>query len=157
MATVQFQITGGQVTPVIAMPISATILDLKERIQLFTDIEMARQTLRFNDRELTNDQTISHYSFGEFAQLVLDVKPLDNEPKFDILVKSCNEQSKLIRVKETTLVGELRSKIERRFGIPGKLMNLYRLSEDMKDDFPLSAYYVCEGCQVEVVTNIEPR
>ncbi|KAK0604408.1 hypothetical protein LWI29_015381 [Acer saccharum] len=158
MATVQFRISGGQVTPEITMPISATILDLKERIQLFTDICMTRQTLRFNNQELTNDRTISHYEFGQFATLVLGVKPLDDRyPKFFILVKSCNEQSKLIRVKETTLVGDLRSKIERHFGIPGKLLSLFRLSQEMKDEFPISAYYVCAGSQVEVVINIEPR
>ncbi|KAK3211217.1 hypothetical protein Dsin_015923 [Dipteronia sinensis] len=110
MATVQFRITGGEVTPEITMPISATILDLKERIQLFTGIVMTRQTLRFNNQELTNDRTIGHYGFGQFATLVLDVKPLNDQfPKFYILVKSCNEQSKMIKVKETTLVGDLRS------------------------------------------------
>ncbi|KAK1587890.1 hypothetical protein Q3G72_017961 [Acer saccharum] len=158
MATVQFRITGGEVTPEITMPISATVLDLKERIQLFTGIVMTRQTLRFNNQELTNDRTISHYGFGQFATLVLDVKPLNDQfPKFYILAKYGNEQSKMIKVKETTLVGDLRSKIERQFGIPGKLMSLYRLSHEMNDDFPLSAYYVCAGCEVEVVINTESR
>ncbi|KAH9790060.1 hypothetical protein KPL71_003270 [Citrus sinensis] len=156
MAMVHFAITGGEVIPEIEMPMFATILDLKETIEEILDVDVARQTLNFNNQVLTNDQTIGHLNLGPFAALALVVTPLAGQPKFNILVKSINEEIN-IRVKETTLVVDLKRKLERRCGILFEKITLHRLSKEMEDDFPLSAYYVCEGSEVEMTTKIEPR
>lgn len=71
-------------------------------------------------------------------------------------MKSINEEIN-IRVKETTLVVDLKRKLERRRGILIEKITLHRLSKEMEDDFPLSAYYVCEDSEVEMTTKIEPR
>lgn len=156
MAMVHFTITGGEVIPEIEMPMFAPILDLKERIEEILDVDVARQTLNFNNQVLTNDQTIGHLNLGPFAALALVVTPLAGQPKFNILVKSINEEIN-ITVKETTLVVDLKRKLERRRGILIEKITLHRLSKEMGDDFPLSAYYVCEGSEVEMTTKIEPR
>lgn len=156
MAMVHFAITGGEVIPEIEMPMFATILDLKETIEEILDVDVARQTLNFSNQVLTNDQTIGHLNLGPFAALGLVVTPLAGQPKFNILVKYINEEIN-IRVKETTLVVDLKRKLERRCGILTEKITLHRLSKEMEDDFPLSAYYVCEDSEVEMTTKIEPR
>ncbi|KAK3211216.1 hypothetical protein Dsin_015922 [Dipteronia sinensis] len=62
-ATVLFTITGGEVVPEIKMPVSATILKLKKKIESVLNLKAERQTLRYDNEELNNDRTIAYYDF----------------------------------------------------------------------------------------------
>ncbi|KAJ4724374.1 Ubiquitin domain-containing protein [Melia azedarach] len=148
-------ISGGQVVPEIEMPISATILQLKERIEAVINILVLRQTLSFNDNVLRNDQTIDEFNFGKFATVVLDVQPLAGQPKFNIFVQSSAEEVTAISVRETTLVAALKRKIEKSCGVLAKNVSLYHLSKEMEDEFPLCAYYVCPGSEVEMTISMD--
>ncbi|KAK1587329.1 hypothetical protein Q3G72_011798 [Acer saccharum] len=155
-ATVLFTITGGEVVPEIEMPVSATVLELKKKIELVLNLKVERQTLRYDNEELNNDQSIAYYDFKKnVATLVLHFKLLSGKPKFNILVKSNREEFNL-KVKETTLVAELKKKVEKHsYSI--KYLDLYHLSTKMDDDdLPLSAYYVSEGSEIDVKHKFHP-
>lgn len=155
------RIEGRKLVPDISLPWSATVLDLKEHIQFLLDVKIERQTLKANGEVLVSDQIVGE----EYIHTVfLEVSPLAGDPEFEIVLDYEGEEIK-VRVKETTLVGELKGKIERRWGSPGKHRSLhrlslvgnqsfllYRLSTQMEDHLPLSAYYVSEGSRIEVKT-----
>ncbi|KAL5831759.1 hypothetical protein ACOSQ4_017113 [Xanthoceras sorbifolium] len=119
--TVLFKITGGEVIPEIEMLETATILDLKKRIESVLNLKAERQILRtYDNQELNNDRTIAHYDFKK-------------------------------NVKETTLVGDLIKKIEKRLICSSKYINLYHLSTKLEEeDLPLTTYYISEGSEIEV-------
>ncbi|KAJ4724367.1 Ubiquitin domain-containing protein [Melia azedarach] len=152
-ATVKFKITGGEVVPEIEMLASATIFDLKKKIESILEVGVSRQTLRFNNQVLTNERKIERYNFSQSATLVLLVAPLPGHPRLKICVKSPYELSSNIRVKETTLVADLKKEISDRWIVAAKSMTLYRLSTKMEEDLPVSDYYVCEGSKIEVRYN----
>ncbi|KAL5766386.1 hypothetical protein ACOSP7_017003 [Xanthoceras sorbifolium] len=151
-ATVLFKITGGEVIPEIEMLETATILDLKKRIESVLNLKAERQILRtYDNQELNNDRTNAHYDFKKnVATLVLHFKPLPGKSKFNILVKVGDDEFNL-KVKETTLVGDLIKKIEKRLICSSKYMNLYHLSTKLEEeDLPLTTYYISEGSEIEV-------
>ncbi|KAK0588597.1 hypothetical protein LWI29_003049 [Acer saccharum] len=150
-ATVLFTITGGEVIPEIEMPVSATILELKKKIESVLNLKAERQTLRHDNEELNNDRTIAYYDFKKnVATLVLHFKPLLGKPKFDITLKEGDDEFN-VKVKETTSVADLIKKIEKCMGCSIKYMNLYHLSTKIEEeDLPITAYYIFEGSEIEV-------
>ncbi|KAK3185215.1 hypothetical protein Dsin_032501 [Dipteronia sinensis] len=150
-ATVLFTITGGEVIPEIEMPVSATIFELKKKIESVLNLKVERQTLRHDNEELNNGRTIAYYDFQKnVATLVLHFKPLSGKPKFNITLKDGNEEFN-VKVKETTLIGDLIKKIEKCMGCSIKYMNLYHLSTKIEEeDLPITAYYISEGSEIEV-------
>ncbi|KAK2662841.1 hypothetical protein Ddye_001415 [Dipteronia dyeriana] len=150
-ATVLFTITGGEVIPEIEMPVSATILELKKKIESVLNLKAERQTLRHDNEELNNDRTIAYYNFKKnVATLVLHFKPLSGKPKFNITVKDGDDEFN-VKVKETTLIADLIKKIEKCTGYSIKYMNLYHLSTKIEEeDLPITAYYISEGSKIEV-------
>ncbi|KAK0606055.1 hypothetical protein LWI29_033678 [Acer saccharum] len=127
------------------MPVSATVLELKKKIELVLNLKVERQTLRYDNEEINNDQSIAYYDFKKnVATLVLHFKLLSGKPKFNLLVKSNREEFN-VKVKETTLVAEVKKKVEKHsYSI--KYLDFYHLSTKMDDDdLPLSAYYVSEA------------
>lgn len=149
--TVKFKILGGEITPEIEIPVSATIPDLKTRIETILGIAVGRQTLRYNNRELVNDQKIQHYNFGRAAELILKVTPPAGRPRFNISAKSNYNAQVKVKVKETTRVSKLKKKLEEHWIFSTEDLTLYRLGQEMEDDFPLSAYYISEGAHIEGV------
>lgn len=152
---VVFRITGGELQPEIEVPAEATFLDLKDLIQSRLDIKVSRQMLMFNDKELRDDQIIAQLGV-DFAPLLLVVAPLSGQPKFCIIVESSIKDF-IVKVRETYTVSHLKMKIQKQSGILFNNMRLYRLSEEMDDDLPLSAYYVCHGSKVEMIYGLDPR
>ncbi|KAI9164734.1 hypothetical protein LWI28_001051 [Acer negundo] len=155
-ATVLFAITGGEVVPEIEMPVSGTIFELKKKIESVLNLKVERQTLRYDNEELINDRSTAYYDFKKnVATLVLHFKLLSGKQKFNILVKSNREEFN-VKVKETTLVAELKNKIEKHsYSI--KYLDFYHLSTKMDaDDLPLSAYYVSEGSEIKVKHKFHP-
>lgn len=156
LVMVLFRIVGGEVRPEIEMPASATILVLKERIKEILNVEVTRQTLWLGDILLENDRIIDSYDFAQFVMINLIVTPFLGQPKVNILVKSSNKVEH-IRMRETKKVAELKNKISRRWGIPVRKMTLHRLSKEMDDNLPLSAYYINQDSEVEVRVHVEAR
>ncbi|KAJ4724376.1 Ubiquitin domain-containing protein [Melia azedarach] len=161
MAAIVLRFTGKELIPVMEIPLSATINELKERIEALLDVHVTRQTLSFNRETLRDDKTVGYYfsNLLPHATVALAVQTLQGEPDFNISVKF-EEDMIDVRVKETTLVYDLKGMIERRSGILSKHMKLLRLGTEMVDHFPISSYYVCgegEGSQVELTLNINPR
>ncbi|KAJ7976931.1 Ubiquitin domain-containing protein [Quillaja saponaria] len=150
-----FTITGGEVVPEIEMPPSATILDLKQRTKEELDVEVDRQTLLYNQMELSNEHPIE-YVYQEFVTLNLVVTPLVGQPKINVVVRSSTAEG-FVRIKETYTVADFKRKIERLWGIPTEKIILRRLSQEMEDNLWLSAYYVNEGSEVEVIVIVDPR
>ncbi|KAK0590138.1 hypothetical protein LWI29_023134 [Acer saccharum] len=158
-ATVLFKITGGVMIPEIEMPISATILELKKKIESVLKLKAERQTLRHHNQELNNGRTIAYYDFKKnVATLVLHFKPLPGKPKFNVLVKSKYDEFN-VKVKETTLVADLFKEIEKRLRYSLiKNYNVYHLSTKIEEeDLPVTAYYICEGSNIEVKLKIWDR
>ncbi|KAJ4724369.1 Ubiquitin domain-containing protein [Melia azedarach] len=150
-----FVIVGGQVKPEIEMPSHATILQLKRKIEEIVKITVSRQTLRYNGNVLENNKAISEFRFGNSATLDLSVQPLTQLRKFPVFVNSDDREFMDIWVKERTLVASLKRKIEKHGGILAKHVNLYHLATKMEDDFPLSAYYIYPGSDVEMTVSID--
>jgi hypothetical protein len=80
LAMVLLRIIGGELEPEIEMPASATILELKERINELLNVEVARQTLWYSYTRLENNCSIESYGFGQFTWLALRVNPLMAQP-----------------------------------------------------------------------------
>ncbi|GAV75803.1 ubiquitin domain-containing protein [Cephalotus follicularis] len=154
--TVTLRIGGGEVIHEIETSLTHMLIHLKSLIEGQMGIALDRQTLWFNDEELRNDRTIESYGFEQHDTIKLVVEPLPGDPKVEVVVRSHIKEER-IRVKETYTVGDLKRKIERRWGILSSYITLTRMSKEMEDDMPLSAYYVCEGSLVELVINREPR
>ncbi|KAJ4843807.1 hypothetical protein Tsubulata_009995 [Turnera subulata] len=179
MVLLNFTITGGEVTPQIQMLSTATVLQMKQRIEMILGVPILRQTLKHRSMELRNDETFEYYGLfgGTGAGMVaagtssassnanydvqLTVAPLPGDPKFPILVvRSPNAESHAlpVNVRETYTVADLRRKLERRMGIFGSELTLFRLYQLMDQPFlPLSRYFVCAGCTIKVVVAIDGR
>ena len=145
---ITFEIMGGEVVPEIQMPSSATILDLKLKIQEDLDVKVKRQTLRFHHINLSDEDLISDYAFDSLTSVYLSVVP-EPEKEFFIVLKSRTRPTANVRVKESYKVKELKSKIKKLWGIEKKNISLFRLWERMDDDDDfLYSYYVYEGSEV---------
>lgn len=153
----RIKIAGGEVIPEIAIPPSATVLELKERIKEVLDVEVDRQTLQFCHLKLENHRSIESYgSAGSLSMLEMEVTPLPGQPKFRIAVKSAFKED-VFMVRETQKVADLESQISQSWGILPESLTLFRLSEKMERYHPLSAYYVNQDSEVKVAIDIEPR
>lgn len=156
MAMVLIIITGGQVTPEIETPHSATILDVKRGIEERLSVEVERQTLWLDEIMLQDEDRVGNYFPQRYGVLRLSVTPLPGEPKFIIWVKYKDEHLGIVRIRETIMVADLRGKIERRWGILSG-MTMFHLDTEMIDDRPLSAYYITDNSVVEIKIEIEAR
>lgn len=152
------KIAGGEVIPEIALPPSATVLQLKERIKEVLDVEVDRQTLQFCPSTLENHRSLESYGFEHDGLVMLDleVAPSPGQPKFRVAVRSASMEDHF-RVTETQNVEDLKSEISRRWGIPPQMLTLFRLSKKMEDNHLLSKYYVSRHSEVKVEITIEPR
>ena len=155
LAIVLLRIIGSELEPEIEMLISATILELKERINELLNVEVARQTLWYSYTRLKNNCSIESYGFGHCTWLALRVNPLMGQPKFNILVKFAG-MVEHIRVRETQTVAELRNKISRHWSILVVNVALIGLSKKIKDHVPLSTYHIGHDLKVELKVHIEP-
>lgn len=153
---VLFRIIGGEIVPEIEMSCSETIFDLKEKIQEELEVEVHRQNLWYNNKELRNHEFIEDYGFHRDATITLSVKLLPPQVKLHVLVKHTGSNG-YVRVKETDNVRDLRQKVERYWGIPSELFTLYRLNVEMVDNHPLYAYYINEASEVELCVSVQPR
>ncbi|XP_054796737.1 uncharacterized protein LOC129302080 [Prosopis cineraria] len=151
-----FRIAGGQIVPEIDMLASETILDLKLEIEKELSVEVERQSLWYNTRQLRNDGVIREYKFRESETLNLRVRPMAERREVHVLVKQEGANG-YVRVSETDNVSHLRKKIEKYWGIPRSIFTLRRFDKQMEDDVPLLAYYITEDTEVELCVNIEPR
>lgn len=140
MAKVLLKIVGGEVIPEIEMLESATVLDLKEKIETILNVGVARQTLKFRNQVLMNDQTIGHWNFEQHASIVLCVKPLAGEPKFNISVENNYGEKTILKVRENTLVDEVKGRLDKEWLFSSSWLTLKHLSVEMDDDFPPSLH-----------------
>ncbi|KAK7279327.1 hypothetical protein RJT34_24375 [Clitoria ternatea] len=153
---VYFTIAGGEIVPEIEMSSSETILDLKEKIRKELEVEVDRQNLWYNNRMLRDHELIADHGFRGNVRLMLNVTPLSPDYKLHVMVKHPGSDG-FVRVRETDKVRHLRGKVERCWGVPPRRFTLSRLNVEMKDNFPLSAYYINEASEVELKIIIEPR
>ncbi|TKY52964.1 Polyubiquitin protein [Spatholobus suberectus] len=153
---VNFKIAGGEIVPEIEMTLSDTVFDLKQKIQKELDVEVYRQSLWHHNRMLRDHEYIEDYDFRVSETLYLTVTPLPPHHKLHVLVKSVGSDG-YVRVKETDKVSDLRSKVERYWGIPSNLITLKRRNVVMENNLPLYAYYVNEASEVQLSVLIEPR
>ncbi|KAL6339869.1 hypothetical protein AAG906_034957 [Vitis piasezkii] len=144
---VTFEIKGGEVVPEIRMPSSATILELKQKIEEDLNVKVARQTLLFNQINLNDEDAIADYGFHSMTSIRLSVTP-EPDKEFFIDLKSGTRPTTNVRVKESYKVADLKSKLQRLWGIEKKNIALSRLSKKMEDDHFLYSYYIYEGTEV---------
>lgn len=157
MAMVLIIITGGQITPEVEVPPTATVLQAKERIEERLNIEVHRQSLWADNIELQNHETVENHVGERYGMLRLSVTP-SSLPKCNILLKFPNQSVGYVRIKETCTVDDLRSKIGRRWGIvTSDRITLFHRSTEMLSDRPLSAYYITDDSEVEVKIETEAR
>lgn len=112
MAMVLLKIVGGEVIPEIEMLESATVLDLKEKIETILNVGVARQTLKFRNQVLMNDQTIGHWNFEQHASIVL-CQATGWQPKFNISVENNYGEKTILKVRENTLVDEVKGRLDK--------------------------------------------
>ncbi|KAI6673274.1 hypothetical protein NL676_001180 [Syzygium grande] len=147
---VLLRIDGGEITPQIEVTYFDTILNLKEMIRDVLGVEIERQTLVYDERTLLDDEEIRHCIFGrDSATVTLSVAPLPEGTKIAVQLESSLKQGSM-RTRETDSVADLRSKIERRWGLRNCSITLFRLDTQMNEDLPLSAYYVVDGTKIDV-------
>lgn len=151
---VTFQIYGGNVVPEIQLPSSATILELKQKIEQNLNVKVARQTLFWSEQILQDEGPIASYGFDSPAPVHLSVA---REPSHEFFIDLSSRTRPLtnIRVKESYEVKDLKLKIQKLWGIETKNIALFRLSKKMEDHHLLSSYYVYEGAEVlaEIAVN----
>lgn len=151
---VYFKIAGGEIVPEIEMTLSDTVFDLKQKIQKELDVEVCRQSLWHHNRKLRDHEYLDDFRISEI--IYLTVTPLSPYHKLHVLVKSVGSDG-YVRVKETDKVRDLRSKVERFWGVPSNLITLKRRNVVMENNLPLYAYYVNEASEVQLSVLIEPR
>jgi len=143
--------------PEIQMTLSDTVFDLKRKIQKELDVEIYRQNLWHHNRIMRDHEYIEDYDFRVSETLYLSVTPLPPRHKLHVLIKSAGSDDGYVRVRETDKVNDLRSKVERYWGVPSHLITLRRRNVVMENNLPLYAYYVNEASEVELSITIQAR
>ncbi|KAF7818640.1 ubiquitin family protein [Senna tora] len=150
------RIAGGEIVPEIEMVAWGSILDLKMEIEKELGVEVERQRLWYETREVRNDEMIGAYRFREGDTLNLTVRPLEEGRKLHILVKQIGANG-YVRMREIDKVSDLRNKVEKYWGIPQSLFTLRRFNTQMQDHLPLFAYYITEDTEIHLCLNLQPR
>ncbi|GAV92713.1 ubiquitin domain-containing protein, partial [Cephalotus follicularis] len=145
---VTFLIEGAVVKPIITMPTSATIRQLKKKIEEYTDIPISRQILSHDNTKLIDDFIINHYNFGPIPGIQLEVETDPNQMDVNITVTSPVFKVRL-KVNQMESVMQLKQKIGDMWGIETKDITLWHLCRRMQDDHLLHMYYINEGSDVE--------
>ncbi|XLU47037.1 hypothetical protein S245_041851 [Arachis hypogaea] len=153
---VLFKIAGAQIVPEIDMYPNETIFDLKDKIEEKLGVGIHRQALWYQETKLKDEARIRDYGFHCDTTLILTVTPLPPDLKLHVLVKF-NGSNGYVRVRETDKVSDLRRKVEKYWAIPQQLFALRRFKVEMKDSYPLSAYYVTDDSDVELAMLLQPR
>ncbi|KAK9284415.1 hypothetical protein L1049_023587 [Liquidambar formosana] len=153
MDEVTIVVEGAEVKPTITISTSATILQLKGKIEGYTGVCVSRQTLWLRTLELKDSNFIDYYGLTDIVPIRLVTQPLPTELKLDITVSAAALGYQLkFQVKETDTVYQLKQKIEETWGVSPEDISLWHLAVEMKDDHHLSNYYIHEGSQVNLRT-----
>ncbi|KAF5750406.1 hypothetical protein HS088_TW03G00742 [Tripterygium wilfordii] len=154
MESVKLRITGRFRKPMMTIPMSATVLDLKQEIEaeLYVDVEKQILYSEFHQELMDdNDRSIeSYYSNhkGQVTDLMLFQKP--EYKQMDVTVKFESKEAD-VTVNEGESVGDLKAKIEQLWGIPSeKIMLTYDDIILAVDDLNMWEYYVGEADVIQV-------
>ncbi|WJZ99478.1 hypothetical protein VitviT2T_017920 [Vitis vinifera] len=134
----------------IHIPQSATILQLRERIQQYTGVDLDRQIIFDKETRLLwlDFQTVGECGYTSSGTIFLLVLPLPLGAQLCIKISSWAAEFHLT-VQDNDTVSDLKKKIrtERKFS-PEKRINLFHLFTEMHDHDPLYKYYVNVGSTI---------
>ncbi|XP_038703887.1 uncharacterized protein LOC120000085 [Tripterygium wilfordii] len=135
---------------IIEVPKSATVLQLKEKINECTSVPVARQTLLFKNSELQDAMTLIESNMEFVAGIVLQIEPNMEDMDVNITVTSPAFKS-AFNVNQMDTVLSLKKKIRERWGFPIEQITLWRLDYEMRDEMPLLAYYIYDGSDLRKI------
>lgn len=133
----------------IHIPRSATILELRERIQQYTSVDLDRQIILDKETRLLwlDFQTVKECGYTTFGTIFLLVLPQPHVAQLRIKIFTWAAEFHLT-VQENDRVSDLKKKIRtERKSSPGKRINLFHLFT-MHDHDPLYKYYVNMGSTI---------
>ncbi|KAK0588607.1 hypothetical protein LWI29_003158 [Acer saccharum] len=142
-------IIGAEIKPVITLPSSSPIRQLKRLIMEHTGVPVERQHLLYDNIRLTEDSLIiNHHIHEATAEVFMSVVLFPEDRITNITVS--NEYCKVdLIVDKVNKVIELKKTIGEVFAIPANDIDLWHMNTKMKDDKMLYRYYIDEGSDVK--------
>lgn len=129
------------------MPTSATVFQLKKKINEKIRVPVGRQNLLYNNTKLLDPNPINRYNFGTITELILAIDMYPDErvvtvsvssPAFDIGLR-VNKIHKVIQVKQ---------KLAQICAVDTEDITLWYMSKKMQDEKPLYKYYITDGSKI---------
>ncbi|KAI9176917.1 hypothetical protein LWI28_008669 [Acer negundo] len=142
-------IGGAQINPIITLPSSSTILQLKRMIMERIGVQVERQHLLYNKILLKDNNIINHYIHEATAEVCLSVNLFMDERIINITVSNENFNLQLT-VNKADKVIDLKNKIGVVFAFPAMGIDLWQMNRKMEEYEMLSKYYLNEGSVVKM-------
>ncbi|KAK4846726.1 hypothetical protein QYF36_021300 [Acer negundo] len=142
-------IGGAQINPIITLPSSSTILQLKRMIMERIGVQVERQHLLYNKILLEDNNIINHYIHEATAEVCLSVNLFMDERIINITVSNENFNLQLT-VNKADKVIDLKNKIGVVFAFPAMGIDLWQMNRKMEEYEMLSKYYLNEGSVVKM-------
>ncbi|GBC09940.1 hypothetical protein RclHR1_09210009 [Rhizophagus clarus] len=124
-----------------------TIKEVKRKIKLETGIDIEKQVLHFEDRQLENEKTLSDYNIGQNDKIRL---VLISPGGFEIYVKS-QDKSTVIQVQSSYTVEKVKEKYEEKTRIPVNEQRYIYNGKELENRRILSDYCIERSATIHLV------
>ncbi|KAL5794041.1 hypothetical protein ACOSP7_002635 [Xanthoceras sorbifolium] len=142
-------IGGGEIKPIITLPSSSTVRELKRKIEEQVGVPVHQQRLLYEDILLLDNVILNDYIHGAMEEVFLSFDLCNEERVIIITVSNENFRIDLL-VSKVNKVLDLKEKIGDVFGIEAKDIDLWHMNKKMQDDKMLYKYFIDEGSVVQL-------
>ncbi|KAL5865134.1 hypothetical protein ACOSQ3_002648 [Xanthoceras sorbifolium] len=142
-------IGGGEIKPIITLPSSSTVRELKRKIEEQVGVPVHQQRLLYEDILLLDNVILNDYIHGAMEEVFLSFDLCNEERVINITVSNENFRIDLL-VSKVNKVIDLKEKIGDVFGIEAKDIDLWHMNKKMQDDKMLYKYFIDEGSVVQL-------
>ncbi|KAL5797829.1 hypothetical protein ACOSQ2_002649 [Xanthoceras sorbifolium] len=142
-------IGGGEIKPIITLPSSSTVRELKRKIEEQVGVPVHQQRLLYEDILLLDNVILNDYIHGAMEEVFLSFDLCNEERVINITVSNENFRIDLL-VSKVNKVLDLKEKIGDVFGIEAKDIDLWHMNKKMQDDKMLYKYFIDEGSVVQL-------